>query len=61
MFLQPVKKYLDQAKKLDKVEPVVAYYCMFAIVCHLRYENDKINMQLQHRSFARDEVGHEAG
>lgn len=24
---QPIKKYLDQAKKLDKVEPVVAYYC----------------------------------
>lgn len=33
LLLQPIKKYLDQAKKLDKVEPVVAFYCMLALCC----------------------------
>ena len=36
--LKPIKKFLNQAKRVEKVDPVVAYYCKCcaSYVCSLR-------------------------
>lgn len=30
--MRPIRKFLAQAKQLDKVEPKIAYLCMFYIL-----------------------------